>query len=113
MSLLASLILNIIVWKGYFFLLFCMQYEEALDMCLDHHINISEEMGEKMSLPKDHPDSKYRLRLLEKLGECAFKQGSYHLATKKFTQAGNRVKVYKLHLQTSNVCTDIVNTLAC
>jgi len=62
-------------------------------MCLDHHITIDEELGEKMTLPKDHPDAKYRLRLLEKLGECAFKQGSYHLATKKFTQAGNRVKV--------------------
>ena len=62
-------------------------------MCLDHHITISEELGESMSLPKDHPDAKHRLRLLEKLGECAFKQGSYHLATKKFTQAGNRVKV--------------------
>jgi len=81
----------------YVFLILLLPYnyqlEEALDMCLDHHITIDEELGEKMTLPKDHPDAKYRLRLLEKLGECAFKQGSYHLATKKFTQAGNRVKV--------------------
>ena len=62
-------------------------------MCLDHHITITEEMGEKLTLPKDYEDAKYRLRLLEKLGEVAFKQGSYHLSTKKFTQAGNKIKV--------------------
>lgn len=34
-----------------------------------------------------------RVTLLEKIGEaCAF-QGSHHLAAKKFTQAGNKVKV--------------------
>lgn len=62
-------------------------------MCLDHHIPMTEELSEKMSLPKDHPDADYRLALLEKVAECAFKQGSFHLATKKFTQAGNKVKV--------------------
>ena len=37
-----------------------------------------------------------RVTLLEKVAEaCAF-QGSHHLAAKKFTQAGNKVKV---HLQ--------------
>lgn len=62
-------------------------------MCLDHHIPMSEELAEKMTLPKEHPDAKYRLKILEKLGEVAFKQGSYHLATKKFTQSGNKMKV--------------------
>jgi len=34
-----------------------------------------------------------RVAMLEKVGEaCAF-QGSHHLAAKKFTQAGNKVKV--------------------
>ena len=67
-------------------------------MCLDHHIQITEEIAEKMSLPKEYPDAKYRLFLLEKVGECTYKQGSYHLATKKFTQAGNKMKVVSFHL---------------
>lgn len=34
-----------------------------------------------------------RIRLLEVLGDCCASQGSLHLATKKYTQAGNKVKV--------------------
>ena len=63
-------------------------------MCLDNHVTITEELAERMTLPKDHEDQEYRLKVLEKIAECAFKQGSYHLATKKFTQAGNKVKVF-------------------
>ena len=38
-----------------------------------------------------------RVAMLEKVAEaCAF-QGNHHLAAKKFTQAGNKVKV-RLHL---------------
>ena len=62
-------------------------------MCLDHHIPLTEELAEKMSLPKEHPDAEYRVTLLEKVADCAFKQGQYHLATKKYTQAGNKMKV--------------------
>ena len=62
-------------------------------MCLDHHIPLTEELAEKMSLPKEHPDGDYRVALLEKIADCAFKQGQYHLATKKYTQAGNKMKV--------------------
>lgn len=40
-----------------------------------------------------------RLELLEKLADCCVSQGSYHLATKKYTQAGNKVKVGDKHLE--------------
>ena len=70
-----------------------LQYQEALEMCLDNHVTITEELAERMTLPKDHEDQDYRLKILEKIADCAFKQGSYHLATKKYTQAGNKVKV--------------------
>lgn len=33
------------------------------------------------------------MQLLERLGECCANQGSYHLATKKYTQAGNKTQV--------------------
>ncbi len=62
-------------------------------MCMDSHVTISEELAEEMTLPKDYEDANYRLKLLDKIAECAFQQGSYHLATKKYTQAGNKTKV--------------------
>ena len=35
-----------------------------------------------------------RVQLLERLAECCLHQNSYHLATKKYTQAGNKTKVF-------------------
>ena len=35
-----------------------------------------------------------RVRLLERLADCCAGQGSYHLATKKYTQGGDKTKVY-------------------
>ncbi|XP_065658914.1 intraflagellar transport protein 140 homolog [Hydra vulgaris] len=78
------------------------KFEEALRMCFDHDIQITEEIAEKMTFPKEHSDAKYRLYLLEKIGECAYKQGSFHLATKKFTQAGNKMKAMKSLLKSGD-----------
>ena len=76
-----------------------LQFFEALDLCVEHNINITEELAEKMTPDKNdenennttNPDSA-RVRVLEKVAECCYLQQNYHLATKKFTQAGNRVK---------------------
>ena len=64
-----------------------------MDLCLSHNVIITEELAEKMTLPKDTNNSELRNKILERIAECCMQQGSYHLATKKFTQAGNKVKV--------------------
>lgn len=64
-----------------------------MDLCLTHNVIITEELAEKMTLPKDTNNSELRNKILERIAECCMQQGSYHLATKKFTQAGNKVKV--------------------
>lgn len=69
------------------------QFDDAIEMCLDHHITLTEDLAERMSPPKGQENTQERIMMLEKLGECAYKQGSLHLATKKFTQAGSRIKV--------------------
>ena len=69
------------------------QFDDAIEMCMDHHITLTEDLAERMSPPKGQENTQERIMLLEKLGECAYKQGSLHLATKKFTQAGSRIKV--------------------
>lgn len=49
---------------------------------------LTDELAEKLTPDDDHPD---RIALIEKLAECALAQANYHLAAKKFTQAGNKV----------------------
>lgn len=65
-----------------------------MDLCLSYNVLISEDLAEKMTLPKHFSDTELRSRILERIAECCMQQGSYHLATKKFTQAGNKTKVY-------------------
>jgi len=59
---------------------------------MSHNVTITEELAEKMTLPKGS-DPDYRNKLLERIADCCMQQRSYHLATKKYTQAGNKVKV--------------------
>ena len=39
-------------------------------------------------------EAERRVRLLERLADCCAGQGSYHLATKKYTQGGDKTKVH-------------------
>lgn len=81
---------------------------EALDVCLAHNVKVTEEMAERMTPPKDDKDSqdklaqKRRTDLLLKLAKCCKQQGSYHLATKKYTQAGNKLKAMKCLLKSGD-----------
>ena len=58
-------------------------------------MTITEEMAEKMTVSKDSKDlsEESRRELLEQIANCCMRQGNYHLATKKYTQAGNKLKV--------------------
>lgn len=71
------------------------QYQEALQLCLEQNMTITEEMAEKMTVAKDSTDlsEESRRELLEQIANCCMRQGKYHLATKKYTQAGNKLKV--------------------
>lgn len=51
---------------------------------------VTEELAERFTLPKDE---EARNQILEKVAECAYAQENYKLATKKFTQAGNKVSI--------------------
>lgn len=72
-----------------------LQYHEALQLCLEQNMTITEEMAEKMTVSKDSKDlsEESRRELLEQIANCCMRQGNYHLATKKYTQAGNKLKV--------------------
>lgn len=65
-----------------------------MDLCVQNNFTITDELAERLTAPKgvglyEHT----RVRLLEKMGECCTIQGNYHLAAKKYTQAGNKVSL--------------------
>ncbi|XP_030068388.1 intraflagellar transport protein 140 homolog [Microcaecilia unicolor] len=85
-------------------LLAAKKYYEALQLCLEQNLIITEEMAEKMTVSKDSkelPDDARR-ELLERIADCCMRQGNYHLATKKYTQAGNKLKAMRSLLKSGD-----------
>lgn len=83
------------------------RFEEALNVCMNHDVHIREDMAEDMTLVKrdnddDEGHNARRLSLLQKLAKACRHQGSYHLATKKYTQAGDKVKAMKCLLKSGD-----------
>lgn len=85
-------------------------YSEAFDLIQQHNISMTEELAEKLTMIKvdnDIEQERLRISILEKIGEIAFDQGNYHLSTKKFTQAGNKLRAMKALLKsgdTEKIC---------
>lgn len=72
----------------------CAQYQQALELCVTQNLTITEELAERMTVTdlKDLSEEA-RKDVLERIADCCMRQGNYHLATKKYTQAGNKLKV--------------------
>ena len=62
---------------------------------MEQHVPVSEDLVEKLTPNKDVGENEIdeRNKILEGIAEVCMQQRQYHLATKKYTQAGNRVKV--------------------
>lgn len=94
--------------KAVHLLLIGNRVREALDVCLQHGVKVTEEMAERMTPPKDDKDGgdkmqqKKRTELLLQLAKCCKKQGAYHLATKKYTQAGDKLRAMKCLLKSGD-----------
>ena len=77
----------------------------ALELCLQYNISINEEMAEKLSTGDkfDHAMCQEdKVRVLNKIAEVSYQQGNYHLATKKWTQSGNRLQAMKSLLKSGD-----------
>ncbi|XP_008946926.1 PREDICTED: intraflagellar transport protein 140 homolog [Merops nubicus] len=85
-------------------LLAAKKYHEALQLCLKQNLTITEEMAEKMTVSEDSKDlpEASRRELLEQIADCCMRQGNYHMATKKYTQAGNKLKAMKALLRSGD-----------
>lgn len=90
------------------------QYSVALEVCVEHRVSISEAMAESMTPPKieevegvpltpqQQAAKDARTEMLLKLAAACKRQGSYHLAAKKYTQAGEKVEALKALLKSGD-----------
>lgn len=85
-------------------LLAAKKYHDALQLCLAQNLTITEEMAEKMTISKDSKElsEDSRRELLEQIADCCMRQGNYHMATKKYTQAGNKLKAMRALLKSGD-----------
>ena len=67
---------------------------QAIEMCFNYRVTISEDMLEKLNPPEDM-DAAAKKDALKDLAKALKRQGSFALASKKYTQAGDRVRAIK------------------
>mmetsp|Transcript_17764 Transcript_17764/g.41776 ORF Transcript_17764/g.41776 Transcript_17764/m.41776 type:complete len:1379 (+) Transcript_17764:96-4232(+) len=79
-------------------------FDRALELCLEHDVKVDEDTAERITeaLPTKEEGEADRNRILHKIAKVAKKQGSFHLATKKFTQAGMKMKAMKALLRSGD-----------
>ncbi|ODN03568.1 hypothetical protein Ocin01_03073 [Orchesella cincta] len=90
------------VEKALDMLIAAQKYSEAMALCVDRKFPITEDMAERLTAPKGGIDEQTRKMLLEKMGESLTIQGSYQLAAKKYTQAGNKLQAMKSLLKSGD-----------
>jgi intraflagellar transport protein 140 len=73
--------------------------QKALDLCLQYNITVTEDMAEKLTMDKSGNTNN---ELLNNMAEVCYRQGNYTLATKKWTQAGNRLQAMKALLKSGD-----------
>ncbi|XP_010134604.1 PREDICTED: intraflagellar transport protein 140 homolog [Buceros rhinoceros silvestris] len=85
-------------------LLKARKYHDAVQLCVQQNLTITEEMAEKMTVSKDSKflSEESQQELLEQIADCCMRQGSYHMAAKKYTQAGNKLKAMKALLRSGD-----------
>ncbi|VDM13578.1 unnamed protein product [Wuchereria bancrofti] len=75
-------------------LAYSKKYFEAVDLCKQKNVPMSEALAEALTPSKGEiKDEASRKKLLELIAECCVQQQNYHFAAKKYTQAGNKLDV--------------------
>lgn len=78
------------------------QLKKAINICVEKGIPITEDLAEMLTPAKGEVDEESRIYILTQLGELLQQQGFYSTATKKFTQAGDKVRGMKSLLKSGN-----------
>jgi intraflagellar transport protein 140 len=76
------------------------KYPQAIEMCVQQKVTITEEMANTLTPPTEAGyDPHERKEILSSLGRALKKQGAFLLASKKYTQAGDRIRAIKCLLR--------------
>jgi intraflagellar transport protein 140 len=76
------------------------KYPQAIEMCVQQKVNITEDMANILTPPSEAGyDPNERKEILSNLGRALKKQGAFLLASKKYTQAGDRIRAIKCLLR--------------
>lgn len=78
------------------------QFARAVDLCDEHDVHVTEDMAERMTPEKSSMTPEERSHILLNLAKLCKKQGSFQLACKKFTQAGDKLKAMKSLLKSGD-----------
>uniref|UniRef100_A0A914XUQ0 Anaphase-promoting complex subunit 4-like WD40 domain-containing protein n=1 Tax=Plectus sambesii TaxID=2011161 RepID=A0A914XUQ0_9BILA len=79
------------------------KYKEAVDMCTRRNVAITEELAEALTPSKEAiPNAMDRNKLLERIADCCIQQGNYHMAAKKYTQAGSKTEAMRALLKSGD-----------
>eukprot|EP00392_Amoebophrya_sp_AT5.2_P009189 g9217.t1 len=89
--------------------LLCMSHQlsEAIDLCYQHNVFITEEMAEKLTPLRKLENAsasaeEWRKTQLRKIAKLCKDQGSFQVSCKKYTQAGEKVKAMKALLKSGD-----------
>lgn len=78
------------------------QFEKALEICSSKGIPVTESLAELLTPAKEEISEQLRVKILTTLGDILQEQGDYHTATKKFTQAGDKMRAMKSLLKSGD-----------
>ncbi|XP_067639118.1 intraflagellar transport protein 140 homolog isoform X2 [Eurosta solidaginis] len=76
--------------------------KRSLEICTEKGIPITEELAQMLTPEKNQLEEQERIWILTQLGDLLQQQGDYHTATKKFTQAGDKVRAMKSLLKSGS-----------
>lgn len=84
-------------------LVFARRYDDALKMCEERNVTLTEDMAETMTGDLNQLSGEDKQTVLRKVAHVAKNQGSWSLACKKYTQAGDRIKAMKMLMRGGEV----------
>lgn len=78
------------------------QQQRALEVVANHSVPLTDDLAEKLTPAKTSDNAAERSAALRSIAKAAKAQGLFHLACKKYTQGGDKVKGMKCLLKTGD-----------
>lgn len=86
-------------------LVFAKEFSEAMSICEEHNVRLTDQMAEAMTSDANTADlsEEAKRELILRVGNMAKDQGSWNLACKKFAQVGERLQAMQMLMRGGDV----------